>query len=89
MSRLPSTTNPDLIERGREDIASPVPGPPKTRVIITNAVYVTYRTVLYYVRPFAPPVLQLIDGPLNIALHEHDRLCGSLVQLYTHGFTGR
>ena len=41
-------------KRKRDSI--PVPGPPKTRVVITDVAYVTYRAVLYYVRPFAPPL---------------------------------
>ena len=40
----------------RKRDSTPVPGPPKTRVVITDVAYVTYRAVLYYVRPFAPPV---------------------------------
>jgi hypothetical protein len=40
----------------RKRDSTPVPGPLKTRVVVTDVAYVTYRAVLYYVRPFAPPV---------------------------------
>ena len=33
----------------RKRDSTPVPGPPKTRVFITDVAYVTYRAVLYYV----------------------------------------
>jgi len=41
-------------KRRRDSV--PVPGPPKARVVVTDVAYVTYRAVLFYVRPFAPPV---------------------------------
>jgi hypothetical protein len=50
------TMEPTRPFKKRKRDSTPVPGPPKTRVIITDVAYVTYRAVLYYVRSFAPPV---------------------------------
>lgn len=53
----PDDPTMDLIRpfKKRKRDSTPAPGPPKTRVFITDVAYVTYRAVLYYVRPVAPP----------------------------------
>ena len=50
------TVEPTRPFKKRKRDFTPVPGPPKTRVIITDVAYATYRAVLYYVRSFAPLV---------------------------------
>jgi hypothetical protein len=85
-SPVPQAEDPTMVpnrpSKKRKRDSTPVPGPLKARVVVTDVAYITYRAVLYYVRPFASlRVLQLI-WPLNIALYGHDRLRASLVQFY-------
>jgi len=50
------TMEPTRPFKRRKRDSTPVPGPLKTRVVITDVAYVTYRAVLYYVRSFVPSV---------------------------------
>jgi len=44
------------LSKKRKRDPTPVPGPPKARVIVTDVAYITYRAVLYYVCLFAFPM---------------------------------
>lgn len=49
------TMVPTRPSKKRKRDSTAVPGPPKTRVVVADVAYITYRAVLYYVRSFTSP----------------------------------
>lgn len=89
----PAPEDPTMVSirpsKKRKRDSTPVPGPPKTRVVVTDVAYITYRAVLYYVRSFTSPSSASAPLTPQSALHGHDRLRAFLLRLYWPRFTGQ